>query len=45
MKSLAERLRSRGGAQVMAFCPHGTRFDCAKLNQGFSANKYKKLDF
>ncbi|XP_001606001.2 N6-adenosine-methyltransferase subunit METTL3 [Nasonia vitripennis] len=43
-KSLAERFRSQGGAQVMEFCPHGTRVDCAKLNQGF-ANKCKKLHF
>lgn len=43
-KSLAERFRSQGGAQVMEFCPHGTRIDCAKFNQGF-ANKCKKLHF
>lgn len=42
-KSLAERFRSQGGAQVMEFCPHGTRIDCTKLN-GF-ANKCKKLHF
>ncbi|RZF48032.1 hypothetical protein LSTR_LSTR002098 [Laodelphax striatellus] len=27
-RSLAERFRSQGGAQVMEFCPHGTRADC-----------------
>lgn len=45
-KSLAERFRSHGGAQVMEFCPHGTRIDCAKLegNDGFSG-KCKKLHF
>ncbi|XP_033218806.1 N6-adenosine-methyltransferase subunit METTL3 isoform X2 [Belonocnema kinseyi] len=47
-KSLAERFRSQGGAQVMEFCPHGTRVDCAKINQtsgqGFSG-KCKKLHF
>ncbi|XP_015594376.1 N6-adenosine-methyltransferase subunit METTL3 [Cephus cinctus] len=45
-KSLAERFRSQGGAQVMEFCPHGTRVDCAKLNgrPGF-AEKCKKLHF
>ncbi|KAJ8683176.1 hypothetical protein QAD02_018968 [Eretmocerus hayati] len=43
-KSLAERFRSQGGAQVMEFCPHGTRVDCAKLNHGFSS-KCKKLHF
>ena len=47
-KSLAERFRSQGGAQVMEFCPHGTRVDCVKINQtsgqGFSG-KCKKLHF
>lgn len=47
-KSLAERFRSQGGAQVMEFCPHGTRIDCAKINhtsgQGF-VGKCKKLHF
>ncbi|XP_012278176.1 N6-adenosine-methyltransferase subunit METTL3 [Orussus abietinus] len=45
-KSLAERFRSQGGAQVMEFCPHGTRIDCAKLNSGTGfAEKCKKLHF
>ncbi|XP_043280125.1 N6-adenosine-methyltransferase subunit METTL3 [Venturia canescens] len=47
-KSLAERFRSQGGAQVMEFCPHGTRFDCAKLNGGTTGgfnSKCKKLHF
>ncbi|KAK2588642.1 hypothetical protein KPH14_006408 [Odynerus spinipes] len=45
-KSLAERFRSQGGAQVMEFCPHGTRVDCAKLNGGPGfAEKCKKLHF
>ncbi|XP_063980423.1 N6-adenosine-methyltransferase catalytic subunit [Diachasmimorpha longicaudata] len=43
-KSLAERFRSQGGAQVMEFCPHGTRVDCTKLNGGATA-KCKKLHF
>ncbi|XP_014237237.1 N6-adenosine-methyltransferase subunit METTL3 [Trichogramma pretiosum] len=43
-KSLAERFRSQGGAQVMEFCPHGTKVECVKLNQGF-ASKCKKLHF
>lgn len=43
-KSLAERFRSQGGAQVMEFCPHGTRVDCCKLNGGNTA-KCKKLHF
>ncbi|XP_050463565.1 N6-adenosine-methyltransferase subunit METTL3 [Cataglyphis hispanica] len=45
-KSLAERFRSQGGAQVMEFCPHGTRVDCVKLNGGPGfAEKCKKLHF
>lgn len=43
-KSLAERFRSQGGAQVMEFCPHGTRIDCAKINHA-SGGKCKKLHF
>ncbi|XP_075219926.1 methyltransferase like 3 isoform X2 [Lycorma delicatula] len=31
-RSLAERFRSQGGAQVMEFCPHGTRADCTTEN-------------
>lgn len=42
-KSLAERFRSHGGAQVMQFCPHGTRVDCMKLNGG--TVKCEKLHF
>lgn len=45
-KSLAERFRSQGGAQVMEFCPHGTKVDCMKLNGGPGfADKCKKLHF
>lgn len=46
-KSLAERFRSQGGAQVMEFCPHGTRVDCTKLNAGSTGftGKCKKLHF
>ncbi|XP_076751528.1 methyltransferase like 3 isoform X2 [Xylocopa sonorina] len=45
-KSLAERFRSQGGAQVMEFCPHGTRVDCVKLNSGPGfTEKCKKLHF
>lgn len=40
-KSLAERFRSQGGAQVMEFCPHGTRGECAKMGQ----ETCKKLHF
>lgn len=42
-RSLAERFRSQGGAQVMEFCPHGTKAECQR-NMG--ANKQcKKLHF
>ena len=45
-KSLAERFRSQGGAQVMEFCPHGTKVDCIKLNGGPGfTEKCKKLHF
>lgn len=45
-KLLAEKFRSQGGAQVMEFCPHGTRVDCMKLNSGPEfAEKCKKLHF
>lgn len=40
-RSLAERFRSQGGAQVMEFCPHGTRAECAKVG----AELCKKLHF
>ncbi|KAF5299557.1 hypothetical protein FQR65_LT09362 [Abscondita terminalis] len=41
-RSLAERFRSQGGAQVMEFCPHGTKAECQR-NVG---NKQcKKLHF
>ncbi|XP_063218308.1 N6-adenosine-methyltransferase catalytic subunit [Bacillus rossius redtenbacheri] len=41
-RSLAERFRSQGGAQVMEFCPHGTKMECAKFS---SASPCKKLHF
>ncbi|XP_022907975.2 N(6)-adenosine-methyltransferase MT-A70-like protein [Onthophagus taurus] len=41
-RSLAERFRSQGGAQVMEFCPHGTRIECQR-NAGTS--QCKKLHF
>ncbi|XP_018327838.1 N6-adenosine-methyltransferase MT-A70-like protein isoform X2 [Agrilus planipennis] len=31
-RSLAERFRSQGGAQVMEFCPHGTKAECQRNN-------------
>lgn len=41
-KSLAERFRSQGGAQVMEFCPHGTRAECQR---GAGKKICKKLHF
>ncbi|CAH2097727.1 unnamed protein product [Euphydryas editha] len=29
-KSLADKFKSQGGAQVMEFCPHGTRAECER---------------
>lgn len=29
-KSLADKFKSQGGAQVMEFCPHGTRAECMR---------------
>jgi len=30
-RSLAEKFRSQGGAQVMEFCPYGTKTECEKM--------------
>ncbi|CAH0403013.1 unnamed protein product [Chilo suppressalis] len=35
-KSLADKFKSQGGAQVMEFCPHGTRAECMRA---FTAQK------
>lgn len=43
-KSLAERFRSQGGAQVMEFCPHGTRAECVR-ETGKRDRPCKKLHF
>ncbi|KAJ0171507.1 hypothetical protein K1T71_013057 [Dendrolimus kikuchii] len=32
-KSLADKFKSQGGAQVMEFCPHGTRAECVRANK------------
>ncbi|XP_055373963.1 N6-adenosine-methyltransferase MT-A70-like protein [Condylostylus longicornis] len=32
-RSLAEKFKSHGGAQVMEFCPHGTKIECLKAQQ------------
>lgn len=29
-RSLVEKFKSEGGAQVMEFCPHGTRAECER---------------
>ncbi|XP_041974294.1 N6-adenosine-methyltransferase catalytic subunit [Aricia agestis] len=42
-KSLADKFKSQGGAQVMEFCPHGTRAECVRLD-GRDAG-CKKLHF
>ncbi|XP_055689678.1 N6-adenosine-methyltransferase MT-A70-like protein [Lutzomyia longipalpis] len=31
-RSLAEKFKSHGGAQVMEFCPHGTRAECVRAH-------------
>lgn len=41
-RSLTERFRSQGGAQVMEFCPHGTKAECQR-NAG--TTQCKKLHF
>ncbi|XP_014271709.1 N6-adenosine-methyltransferase MT-A70-like protein isoform X1 [Halyomorpha halys] len=43
-RSLAERFRSNG-AQVMEFCPHGTRAECSRENRGTACGKlhFKKI--
>ncbi|GBP44075.1 Probable N6-adenosine-methyltransferase MT-A70-like protein [Eumeta japonica] len=35
-RSLADKFKSQGGAQVMEFCPHGTRGECVRA---FNAQK------
>ncbi|XP_028160989.1 N6-adenosine-methyltransferase subunit METTL3 [Ostrinia nubilalis] len=54
-KSLADKFKSQGGAQVMEFCPHGTRAECVRAFsvqkpdgtevQGYSCKKlhFKKI--
>jgi len=32
-RHLTEKFKSQGGAQVMEFCPHGTRIECRKAQQ------------
>ncbi|XP_013181657.1 PREDICTED: N6-adenosine-methyltransferase 70 kDa subunit isoform X1 [Papilio xuthus] len=47
-KSLADKFKSQGGAQVMEFCPHGTRAECvrnAKSDKPGVQYECKKLHF
>ncbi|XP_052872823.1 N6-adenosine-methyltransferase MT-A70-like protein [Anopheles cruzii] len=38
-RSLAEKFKSQGGAQVMEFCPHGTRIECIRSLETLYANE------
>ncbi|XP_026482233.1 N6-adenosine-methyltransferase catalytic subunit [Ctenocephalides felis] len=40
-KCLAEKFKSQGGAQVMEFCPHGTRLEC---NRAMNVKKEEASD-
>ncbi|KAM3961418.1 LOW QUALITY PROTEIN: methyltransferase like 3 [Aphomia sociella] len=44
-KSLADKFKSQGGAQVMEFCPHGTRAECMRALSGGPPYSCKKLHF
>ncbi|XP_075985463.1 methyltransferase like 3 [Anticarsia gemmatalis] len=50
-KSLADKFKSQGGAQVMEFCPHGTRAECVRAHNAHSPERgpaphaCKKLHF
>lgn len=41
-RSLAEKFKSHGGAQVMEFCPHGTKVECLKAQQATAEMAAKK---
>ncbi|XP_026728190.1 N6-adenosine-methyltransferase catalytic subunit-like isoform X1 [Trichoplusia ni] len=43
-KSLADKFKSQGGAQVMEFCPAGTRGECSRA-AGAGAGPCRKLHF
>lgn len=38
-RSLAEKFKSQGGAQVMEFCPHGTRIECMRSSEAAPETK------
>ncbi|XP_059485029.1 N6-adenosine-methyltransferase subunit METTL3 [Neocloeon triangulifer] len=44
-RSMAEKFKSQGGAQVKEFCPHGTKAECAKVtgNQTCLKLHFKKI--
>uniref|UniRef100_A0A1B0GBV2 mRNA m(6)A methyltransferase n=1 Tax=Glossina morsitans morsitans TaxID=37546 RepID=A0A1B0GBV2_GLOMM len=41
-RSVAEKFKSHGGAQVMEFCPHGTKLECLKAQQATAEMEAKK---
>lgn len=41
-RSVAEKFKSHGGAQVMEFCPHGTKVECLKAQQATAEMEAKK---
>ncbi|XP_036342182.1 N6-adenosine-methyltransferase MT-A70-like protein [Rhagoletis pomonella] len=41
-RSVAEKFKSHGGAQVMEFCPHGTKVECLKAQQATAEMAAKK---
>ncbi|XP_050326653.1 N6-adenosine-methyltransferase MT-A70-like protein [Bactrocera neohumeralis] len=41
-RSVAEKFKSHGGAQVMEFCPHGTKVECLKAQQATAEMASKK---
>ncbi|XP_059225579.1 N6-adenosine-methyltransferase MT-A70-like protein isoform X2 [Stomoxys calcitrans] len=41
-RSVAEKFKSHGGAQVMEFCPHGTKVECMKAQQATAELEAKK---
>ncbi|XP_058461523.1 N6-adenosine-methyltransferase MT-A70-like protein [Malaya genurostris] len=43
-RSLAEKFKSQGGAQVMEFCPHGTRIECLRSLEAANDAHLKKED-
>ncbi|XP_026332810.1 N6-adenosine-methyltransferase MT-A70-like protein [Hyposmocoma kahamanoa] len=44
-KSLADKFKSQGGAQVMEFCPHGTRAECVRALNAAQAEDGQKQEY